>query len=41
MPPVNGNLVKTGELADLVKNGQTDQLPGNVDIEIAFDVTVQ
>ena len=41
MPPVNGNLVKTGELADLVKNGQTDELPGNVDIEIDFPVTVE
>ena len=41
MPPVNDTLVKTGELAELVKNGQTDELPGNVDIEIDFPVTVE
>ncbi len=40
MPPVNGNPVKTGTLADLVKNGQTSELPGSVDIEITFPVTV-
>ena len=41
MPPVNGSPVKTSGLAELVKNGDTASLPGNVDIEISFDVTVQ
>ena len=41
MPEVNGNIVKNDQLAELVKNGQTDELPGNVDIEITFEVTVQ
>ena len=41
MPPVNGEAVKTGTLADLVKNGDVASLPGSVDIEINFDVTVE
>ncbi len=41
MPPVNDTPVKTGGLADLVKNGDVDSLPGNVDILVNFDVTVE
>ena len=41
MPPVNDSPVKTGMLADLVKNGQADELPGSVDIEVDFPITVE
>ena len=41
MPPVNDTPVKTSGLADLVKNGDVASLPGNVDIEVTFDVTVE
>ena len=41
MPLINGSTVKTANLAELVKNGQVDELPGNIDIEITFEVTVQ
>ena len=41
MPPVNNMPVKTSGLAALVKNGQTSELPGDVDIEITFPVTVE
>ena len=41
MPPVNDTAVKTGRLAELVKNGDVASLPGNVDIEVTFDVTVE
>jgi len=41
MPPVNDTPVKTSGLADLVKNGDVGSLPGNVDIEVTFNVTVE
>ncbi len=41
MPPVNGTAVKTGELAEMVKSGNTDSLPGSIDIQIDFPITVQ
>ena len=41
MPPVNGTAVKTGELAEMVKGGNTDSLPGSIDIQIDFPITVQ
>ena len=41
MPPINDMPIKTGMLAELVKNGQADQLPGSVDIEVDFPITVE
>jgi len=41
MPRVNGNLVKTAELAEMVKNGDIASLPGAVDIDVSFPITVQ
>ena len=41
MPPVNNTAVKTGDLAELVKDGKTAELPGNIDIEVVFPVTVE
>lgn len=41
MPPVNDMPVKTADLADLVKAGDISSLPGNFDIQVEFNVTVQ
>ncbi|MGB0646060.1 MAG: hypothetical protein ACPGQS_02735 [Bradymonadia bacterium] len=41
MPPVNDMPVKTADLADLVKAGDLSSLPGNFDIQVEFNVTVQ
>ena len=41
MPPINDMPIKTGMLAELVKNGQADQLPGSVDIVVDFPLTVE
>ena len=41
MPPVNDMPVKTADLADLVKAGDVSSLPGNFDIQVEFNVTVQ
>ena len=41
MPPVNGEAVKTGTLADVVKSDGPTALPGSTDISVEFDVTVQ
>ena len=41
MPPVNGNAVKTGDLADVVNSGSATDLPGSSDINVDFPVIVE
>ena len=41
MPPINGTPIKTGMLAELVKNGQVGELPGRVDINVEFPIIVE
>ena len=41
MPPINGEAVKTGTLADVIDSGSSTDLPGSTDIDIEFTVTVE
>ena len=41
MPPINGNPVKTGTLADVVNTGSVSDLPGSSDITVDFNVIVE
>lgn len=41
MPPVNDVAVKTEDLAGLVATGDISDLPGDSDVEVDFDVTVE
>lgn len=41
MPPINGEAVKTGTLADVIDSGRITDLPGTTDINVDFNVTVQ
>ena len=41
MPPVNGNPVKTGDLAGVMDASGATALPGSTDINVDFNVTVE
>ncbi|MBT6432057.1 MAG: hypothetical protein HOK28_03125 [Deltaproteobacteria bacterium] len=41
MPPVNGEAVKTGTLAQVMDSGSATDLPGSTDINVDFNVTVE
>ena len=41
MPPINGEAVKTGTLADVIDSGSVTDLPGTTDINVDFNVTVE
>ena len=41
MPPINGEAVKTGTLANVIDSGSSTDLPGSTDIDIEFTVTVE
>ena len=41
LPPINGNAVKTGDLAEIVNSGSATDLPGSSDINVEFTVIVE
>lgn len=41
LPPVDGTAVKTGSLAEELASGGIASLPGDTDVEVTFDLTVE